>query len=213
MSEGFKLNIRPFGSGNINLAIIGDENILSDPELIKIIEILDEDINLMYSEVANVDLNDLKTTGIYLEKSISLLDGWFSSRIFVQTAIQKARTEQIVELSSQITIMASRFLQDKLAVLILDASMEAVYSSKTDFLDESLLGSLQAHFRGWIKVSSHTGALLPELLFFNNFCVGVKALKRYYVICVLEWSGSIGSPQITSKIRSWISTLGRRLGP
>ena len=213
MSEGFKLHIRPFGSGDINLALIGDENILSDPELLKIIDILDEDINLMYSEVSNVDLNDQKTTSIYLENSIQLLDGWFGSRLFVQQAIQKARDEQIVELSSQITIMASRFLQDNLAVLILDATLEAVHISKTDNLDENILGSLQAHFRGWIKISSHTGTLLPELLYFNNFCVGIKALKRYYVICVLEWSGSIGSPQVTSKIRSWMSTLGRRLGP
>ncbi|MCH8907197.1 MAG: hypothetical protein IH840_08925 [Candidatus Heimdallarchaeota archaeon] len=210
MSEGFKLHIRPFGSGDINLAIIGDDNILSDPELLKIIASLDDDINLMYSQVADVDLNDTKTTSVYLESSIILLDSWFGSRVFVQTAIQKAHQEQIVEVSSQLTIMASRFLQENIAILILDPSLEALYMHETDKLNENVLGSLQTHLRGWIKTSSHTAPLLPELMFFKDYCVGIKALNRFYIICALEWSGSMGNIQIVGKIRSWLSTLGRR---
>ncbi|MHA2252007.1 MAG: hypothetical protein ACXAD7_16710 [Candidatus Kariarchaeaceae archaeon] len=213
MSDGFKLHIRPFGAGEINLAIIGDEEILSDPELLHIIDLLDDHINLMLNSDSTVDLNDYQTTSIYLEKSLILLDSWFGSRAFVQTTIQKARDEQIVEISSQIAIMASRFLQENIGVMILDASLEALYTSTSKHITENLLGSLQAHLKGWIRVSSHVDQLLPEIIFFRDFCVGLKALKRFYIICALEWTGSLGGSEITSKVRSWLSILSRRLGP
>ncbi len=213
MSDGFKLHIRPFGDGDINLAIVGDEQILSDPELLKIIDTLDDHINLMLSDDSIVDLHDHQTTSIYLEKSITLLDGWFGSKIFIQATIQKARDEEIVEISSQIAIMASRFLQENIAVMILDASLEALYTSTSKNIGESRLESLQRHFKGWIRVSSHVDQLLPEIIFFNDFCVGIKALKRFYVICAIEWTGSLGGAEITSKVRSWLSILNRRLGP
>lgn len=213
MSDGFRLHIRPFGDGYISLAVVGDDNVLSDPELLKIIDKLDEDIELMYSNESNVDLNDQQTTYVYLESSIIKLDAWFRSKAFIQTAIQKARQEQIVEISSQIAIMTSRFLQENISVLILDASLEALHSSTTQTITEDILGSLQAHLKGWIKVSSHVNQLLPELLYFKDFCVGIKALKQVYVICVIDWVGSMGNSKTTSKIRSWLSTLGRRLGP
>lgn len=212
MSDGFKLHIRPFGKGEIILAIIGDGEILSDPELLTILDVLEENINLMLSNDSTVDLNDYQTTSVYLEKAISLLDAWFGSRVFIQTTIQKARDEQIVEISSQITLMTSRFLQENIAVMILDATLEALYISTSKKIPEDLLGSLQAHLKGWIRVSSHVEKLLPEVIFFNDFCVGVKALKRFYVVCAIEWDGSIGGTAITSKVRSWLSILSRRLG-
>ncbi|MHA2091067.1 MAG: hypothetical protein ACW98K_09425 [Candidatus Kariarchaeaceae archaeon] len=213
MSDGFKLHIRPFGKGEINLALIGDEEILSDPELLDIIDALDEDINIMLSKESTIDLNDHQTTSVYLEKSIVLLDTWFASRVYVQTGIQKARDEQVIEISSQIAIMASRFLQENIAVMILDASLEALYTSTSPNITEHVLGSFQAHLRGWIRVSSHADLLLPDLIFFSEFCVGVKALKRFYIVCAVDWAGSIGSQEITSKIKSWLSILSRRLGP
>lgn len=213
MSDGLRLHIRPFGDGSINFAVVGDENVFGDPELLEIIDDLEGDIDLMYSNEANVDLNDQKTSSIYLEKSIVKLDAWFQSRVFIQATIQKARDDQVVEISSQIAIMTSRFLQENIAVMILDASLEALFISTTSYISETLLASLQQHLKGWIRVSSHAEQLLPELLFFNDFCVGLKALKRYYLICALEWTGSIGNTTVTSKVRSWLSTLNRRLGP
>lgn len=213
MSEGLRLHIRPFGDGFINLAIVGDDNILGDPGLLDIIDFLDNEIDIMCSTESNVDLNDQQTTSIYLEKSIKLLNDWFQSRVFIQATIQKARDDQVIEISSQIAVMTSRFLQENIAVLILDASLEALFISTTKSISETQLASLQQHLKGWIRMSSHVEQLLPELLFFKDICVGVKALKRFYVICALEWTGSIGSSSITSKVRSWISTLNRRLGP
>lgn len=213
MSEGLRLHIRPFSDGLINLAIIGDDNILGDPELLNIINRLDKDIALMCSSESNVDLNDQKTTSIYLESSIVKLNDWFQSRVFIQATIQKSRDDQVIEISSQIAVMTSRFLQENIAILILDASLEALFVSTTKSINENKLASLQQHLKGWISVSSHVEQLLPELLFLKNMCVGVKALKRFYVICALEWTGSIGSSSITSKVRSWLSTLSRRLGP
>ncbi len=213
MSEGLRLHIRPFGDGFINLAIVGDDNILGDPELLHIIDLLDNEIDIMCSTESNVDLNDQQTTSIYLEKSIKMLNDWFQSRVFIQATIQKARDDQVIEISSQIAVMTSRFLQENIAVLILDASLEALFISTTKSISETQLASLQQHLKGWIRMSSHVEQLLPELLFFKDICVGVKALKRFYVICALEWTGSIGSSSITSKVRSWISTLNRRLGP
>ena len=213
MSEGLRLHIRPFGDGLINLAVVAGDNILGDPELLQIIDLLDNDIAIMCSSESNIDLNDQQTTSIYLENSIIKLNDWFQSKVFIQATIQKARDDQVIEISSQIAVMTSRFLQENIAVLILDASLEALFISTTKSIKETQLASLQQHLKGWIRVSSHVEQLLPELLFFKDMCVGVKALKRFYVICALEWTGSIGSSSITSKVRSWISTLNRRLGP
>jgi hypothetical protein len=212
MSDGFRLHVRPFADGSINLAVIGGENILTDPELLQIIEKLDKDVQIM-KEQSLIDFDDGQTVSVFLEDRISELDAWFGSRVFVQTKLQQARNERVVEISSQIALMSTRFTQDKVAILILDASLEALYSSTEGKINENFLASLQSHLKGWIKVSSHSDLLLPELLFFDQICIGIKALRKVYVICGIEWSGSMGDSEITSKVRSWISTLSRRLGP
>lgn len=213
MSDGFSLRVRPFADGSVNLAIIGDEDILSDPELLTIIDQLDDDIELMFNNQADVDLNDQNTNSIYLEKSIKLLDEWFDSRHFAQKEIMKERDEKVVEISSQIAVMTSRFLQENIGVLILDSALEAIFTSSTSNITPNIINSLQAHLKAWVKVSSHNeDQLLPELIYFDRFCVGIKAQKRFYIVCILEWTGSLGNNSTTSKVRSWLSTLSRRFG-
>lgn len=210
MSDGFVLHIRPFRDGVINLAVVGDENIFGDPELLKIIDKLEDDIDLMIDGNA-LDVNDSHTVSIFLEPTIKQLDNWFGSKVFVQTAIQKARKEQIIEISSQIAMMESRLSQEKIALMILDASLETLYTSPNDQVSESFLSSLQSHLKGWIKVSSHAAQLLPSILYFDDICIGLKSVRHGYVICALSWTTSVGDPKIVNKVRSWLSLLGRRL--
>jgi len=211
MSGGFKLHVRPFHQGSINLAIIGDEEeIMSDPELLKTIQKLDEDIELMIASSA-VDPTDSNTVQIYLEQSINLLDDLFGAKVFVENAIQRARSEQVVEISSQITMMSAKLSQEEIGVLILDASLQALYSETTETITESFFASFQDHLRGWLHVSAHQDQLIPNLMFFENICLGIGVKRNVYIICAIDWKGSVGDPKISSKVRYWISLLSRRL--
>jgi len=211
MSGGFRLHVRPFHQGEINLAIIGDQKIMSDPELLSVIQRLDEDISVMVASSA-IDPTDPNMVQIYLDESINLIDKWFETKVFVEGALQKARSEHVVEISSKITLMSAKITQEKIGVLILDASLEALYSEPTDTITESFFASFQDHFRGWVHVSVHQDQLIPTIMFFKNLCLGIGIKKNIYIVCAIEWKGSIGDPKVISKIRSWISLLSRRLG-
>ncbi|MHA2502994.1 MAG: hypothetical protein ACXAE3_08995 [Candidatus Kariarchaeaceae archaeon] len=210
MSGGFRLHVRAFHAGEFNLAIIGDQGTMSDPKLLTIIQLLDEEIAMMIASSA-VDLSDQNMIQIFLEKILNDIDEWFDEKVFVESALQKARSDQVLNISGQIATMSSKLVKEQIGVLILDTSLSKIYTEETKTITDGFFTSFQNHFQGWIQESVHQSPLIPSMMFFKDICVGINYKKNLYIICALEWKGSVGDPKTISQVRSWISLLSRRI--
>lgn len=207
---GYVLNIRPFLNGDINLVIIGNRSINNNPNFLSIISQIDSALALLKTEI-DINTDDTISMASYLEEYIHALDIWFDSEILKSQAKTKQLDQEITGLSSKLIILESLINKNAIGLLILDRNMDMLYLSATQEISEEKIKNISEHLKGWVSISSSTKHIIPELIFLKDIGIGIKIHKSYYIIVFVEWKGIIGDQEITTKIRSWLSQIARRL--
>lgn len=207
---GVMLHIRPFYQGTLNLVIIGDREVYNNQELLELIEDIDIAMNL-FGANTSMDISDPETMKTYLADHVIRLDNWFASQIASSTVTKTRMNKQLAGITSKFAVIESRMNKEEVSIVILNAVMAQLYTHIAKSTPEVIINSITSHLKGWISTSSSAGRIVPEMIFLQEYCIGIKSMRDFYLIVITQWQGVNGDSKITNRVRSWLSQLSRRL--
>ncbi len=205
-----KFFVFTFG-GLITLAIFGNSNKIDSPLLYKIIDSIQEAIDLLKS-TSEIDqsLLDEENLRFYLSNQIFMMENWMNNSISNSKPSELIEAN-LFEVTSKLSALNLNKKKINLGIILL--KNEKTFSNilyddsdmKSDIQD--LVSLYSQIFRDKNNIS-----LLPQIVESRKYCLGFKELKSGSLLIVFcKWDGTVGNSVTINQIKSWTNLIAKQL--